>query len=187
MGQLLEGWVLNSIVTIQTPAPWIAYDTNNDIDGTGENQNRWDFFGNPSDFQSGPTPLPYFAGTSNPACVAAAGKVANGPGGATGMQSLASFGCYQKGSSVLVPPAIGTFGTTGRNVFRDSGFRNWDLLRLQNFRVQGTADSAIPGGVLQRAESPEFCESVFQHQPERGGWPSRSVAAGAIRMRMRHS
>ena len=187
MGQLLEGWVVNSIVTIQTPAPWIEYDTSNDIDGTGENQDRWDFFGNPSDFQSGPTPLPYFAGTSNPACVTAEGKVANGPGGTTGLQSLANFGCYQKGSSVLVPPAVGTFGTTGRNVFRDSGFRKLGRLRFQNFYVQGTADSAIPGGILQRAESPEFCEPIFQHQPERRGWSSRSIAAGAIRMRMRDS
>jgi hypothetical protein len=133
MGQLLEGWVLNSIVTIQTPAPWIEYDTSNDIDGTGENQDRWDFFGNPGDFQSGPTPLPYFAGTSDPACVAAEGKVANGPGGTTGLQSLANFGCYQKNSSVLVPPAVGTFGTTGRNVFRDSGFRSWDVSLFKTF------------------------------------------------------
>jgi hypothetical protein len=133
MGQLLSGWVLNSIVTLQTPSPWVEFDTSNDIDATGENQDRWDFFGNPSDFQSGPTPLPYFAGTSNPACVAAEGKVANGPGGTTGMQSLASFGCYQKKNSVLVPPAIGTFGTTGRNVFRDSGYKNWDVSLFKTF------------------------------------------------------
>ena len=133
MGQVLEGWVLNSIITIQTPQPWIAYDTNNDIDATGENQNRWDFFGNPGDFQSGPNPLPYFPGATNPACVAAEGKVANGPGGTTGLDSLASFGCYQKGASVLVPPAVGTFGTTGRNVFRDSGYKNWDLSMFKTF------------------------------------------------------
>ena len=133
MGQLLEGWVLNSIVTIQTPEPWIAFDTGNDIDGTGENMNRWDFFGNPSDFQSGPTPIPFSPGTTNPTCIAAEGKAANGPGGTRGIDSLASFGCYQKGGSVLVPPAIGTFGTTGRNVFRDSGYRNWDLSVFKTF------------------------------------------------------
>lgn len=133
MGQVLEGWVFNSIVTIQTPEPWIEYDTNNDIDATGENQDRWDFFGNPNDFKSGPTPLPYFPGTSDPACVAAEGNVANGPGGTTGLQSLTSFGCYHKGASVLVPPAVGTFGTTGRNVFRDSGYKNWDLSVFKTF------------------------------------------------------
>ena len=32
-----------------------------------------------------------------------------------------------------MPPAIGTFGTTGRNVFRDSGFRNWDVSVFKTF------------------------------------------------------
>ncbi|HEY2422591.1 MAG TPA: hypothetical protein VGH55_00715 [Chthoniobacterales bacterium] len=27
----------------------------------------------------------------------------------------------------MIPPALGTFGTMRRNIFRDSGFRNWDL------------------------------------------------------------
>lgn len=27
----------------------------------------------------------------------------------------------------MIPPALGTFGTMGRNIFRDSGYRNWDL------------------------------------------------------------
>ncbi len=40
------------------------------MSGTGESSppegiERWDFFGNPSDFTSGPVGIPYFAGTSN--------------------------------------------------------------------------------------------------------------------------
>ena len=27
----------------------------------------------------------------------------------------------------MIPPALGTFGNMGRNTFRDTGFRNWDL------------------------------------------------------------
>jgi hypothetical protein len=135
-GQLLEGWELNSIATLSGRQPWAAFDTKDDISGTGERMDRWDFFGNPSDFNSGPTPLPYFSGTTNPACVAAEGNVANGPGGTTGVQSLSSFGCYAKGKSVLVPPAIGTFGTMARNVFRDSGYRNWDLSVFKMFRFR---------------------------------------------------
>jgi hypothetical protein len=27
----------------------------------------------------------------------------------------------------MLPPALGTFGTVGRNEFRDTGFRNWDF------------------------------------------------------------
>jgi hypothetical protein len=136
MGQLLEGWALNSIVTLETAQPWWQMDTGNDIDATGENMNRWDFFGNPSDFTSGPTPLPYFPGTTNPTCVAAEANVTNGPGGTTGLASLGNFGCYMKGKSVLVPPAVGTFGTAGRNVFRDSGYRNWDLSVFKSFRFK---------------------------------------------------
>jgi hypothetical protein len=37
------------------------------------------------------------------------------------------------GSSVLVPPALGTFGNMGRNIFRDSGFRDWDFSVFKNF------------------------------------------------------
>jgi hypothetical protein len=28
---------------------------------------------------------------------------------------------------MMLPPALGTFGTMGRNIFRDTGFRNWDF------------------------------------------------------------
>src|SRR5260370_32591035 len=42
-------------------------------------------------------------------------------------------GCYVDGGSVLVPPTFGTFGTMGRNIFRDNGFRNWDLSLFKTF------------------------------------------------------
>ena len=119
-GQLLEGWQLNSIVTLQSAQPWNVSDQGDDISLTGELNDRWDFHGNPSDFTSGPTSIPYFAGASNPACVAQANTAAL-------LASLQQFGCYAKGSSVMTPPAAGTFGIMGRNIFRDSGFRNWDL------------------------------------------------------------
>ena len=31
------------------------------------------------------------------------------------------------GKSVMVPPKAGTFGTMGRNIFRDTGFKNVDF------------------------------------------------------------
>jgi outer membrane receptor protein involved in Fe transport len=127
-GQFLNGWQINSIVSLQSGSPWVVADTVDDISGTGEFQDRWDFIGNPSDFKSqGTTPIPYFAGATNTACVSAAqevdGGVANGPTST----SLANFGCYVKGNSVLIPPALGTFGTMRRNIFRDTGFHNWDM------------------------------------------------------------
>ena len=118
--QLLEGWKINSIVTLQSAQPWTVDDTVNNISGTGDLTERWDFVGNPADFTSGPNPIPFFAGASNANCVAAASTPAL-------LASLNKFGCYAKGKSVMIPPAAGTFGTMGRNLFRDSGFRDWDL------------------------------------------------------------
>ncbi len=135
--QMLEGWQLNSIVSAQTAQPWNSVDTSSGISGTGENVDRWDFFGKPSDFSVGPTPIPFFIGgpvpgtdingptdpayaVNNPLCTTAAST----PGLQT---SMATFGCYAQGNSVLIAPAAGTFGTAGRNIFRGRGLKNWDL------------------------------------------------------------
>ena len=34
----------------------------------------------------------------------------------------------------MIPPVMGTFGTMGRNLFRDSAFRNWDFSVTKNFK-----------------------------------------------------
>lgn len=128
-GQMLEGWQINSIVTLQSGQPWNVSDQNDDISLTGELNDRWDFFGNPADFTSGPTPIPYFSGSSNAACASQATTAAL-------LSSLQQFGCYAKGNSVLTPPALGTFGTMGRNIFHDGGFRNWDLSVVKNWHFE---------------------------------------------------
>jgi len=158
-GQVLEGWQLNSIVTLAGSQPWWVFETDGqDVSRTGENMDRWDFFGNPGAFKSsGVETIPYCTGptaggctqtfangsvtnfsagqsaTMWGQCLTAAGQVANGPGGTTGLGSLNTLGCYVKGNSVLVPPAVGSFGTMGRNIFRDTGFRNWDLSLFKSF------------------------------------------------------
>jgi len=55
-------------------------------------------------------------------------------GGAVGT-TLDTGGCYvsTNGSSYIVPPALGTYGNMGRNILRDSGFKNWDLSIFKNF------------------------------------------------------
>jgi hypothetical protein len=121
--QMLEGWQLNSIVTLQSAQPWTVNDTVNNISGTNEASDRWDFFGKPSDFTSGPNPIPYFA-PGDPAMPAACSTNAAAVGSTA---SLQTFGCYAKGNSVMIPPAFGTFGNMRRNMFRDSGFRDLDL------------------------------------------------------------
>jgi hypothetical protein len=144
-GQMLKGWELNSIVTLQTGQPWGGRDTTNDFTGNGQVGELasfgqpWNFFGNPSDFTSGPNAIPFFTpdpasgpnptnpklASSNSTCLANASAA-----------SLGAFGCFVRGSSVLVPPAPGTLGNAGRNIFRDSGFRVWDMSVAKRFQFK---------------------------------------------------
>jgi hypothetical protein len=132
-GQMLEGWRINSAVLIQSGLPWNATDNSNDIPKTGDKkEDRWDFFGNPSDFATGKSPIPFYAGGSAnmPAlCTQDAASV-----GASA--NLAKFGCFAQGNSVLLAPLTGTFGTAGRNIFRDNGFRDWDFSLFKNWTVR---------------------------------------------------
>jgi Carboxypeptidase regulatory-like domain/TonB dependent receptor len=147
-GQALEGWELNSIVTLQSPQYWGPIDEGTDAAGVGPLPTsppanapiRWDFYGNPSDFKSGPTPLPFFPGSQNPAdptgnasCNAKALALDGGVAGGPATSSLASFGCYAKGSSFMAPPPLGQFGTMRRNTFPDSAFKNFDFSVAKNF------------------------------------------------------
>jgi hypothetical protein len=139
--QMLEGWEINSIATLASPQFWGPIDLTSDLTGLGGlpvsppqgTPQRWDFFGRPSDFKSGPQPIPFFAGGSNSACAAEAlsldGGVVNGPY----QQALGTFGCYAKGKSMMIPPAYGKFGTMGRNIFPDSGFKNLDFSLAKNW------------------------------------------------------
>jgi carboxypeptidase family protein len=68
-GQLLEGWKINTVVALQSGLPWGPIDTGNNFAGTGpaggEETDRWDFFGNPADFKSGSSSLPFCASQTN--------------------------------------------------------------------------------------------------------------------------
>jgi hypothetical protein len=164
-GQLLEGWKLNTIVSLQTSQPWnISESSPNafNFSNSGDTADRWNFFGNPADFGSGSQSIPWCTGTG--------GQGPTGPGGGCSYQSgvsgiptnfaasdsaamygkctavatsvgaadsLAAAGCFVKGSSFMTPPAndgtTGTFGNTGRNIFRDSGFKNVDFSVFKTF------------------------------------------------------
>jgi hypothetical protein len=133
-GQLLEGWQVNTIIALYGGQPWGPIDAGTDVSGTGELVDRWNFFGSPSDFK--PTissGVPYFPGTSNSACAAKALALDNGTAGRN-TYSLNTFGCYAMGGAIMLPPALGTFGTMGRNIFRDLGFKNVDFSAMKNFR-----------------------------------------------------
>ncbi len=139
-GQMLEGWELNSIVTLETSQPWGPIDLGTDASGVGplpvsppaNEPIRWSFFGKPSDFKSAPNPIPYFPGATNSSCADQALAVDGGTAGAA-TASLNLFGCYAQGNSIMIPPPLGQFGNMSRNLFPDSGFRNFDLSVAKNW------------------------------------------------------
>ena len=163
-GQLLEGWSVNTIVIVTSGLPWGLSDQSDDFSGTNvintQAQNfgeQWNFFGNPSDFtpvhgwtdtnggwQNGGGGLPFFKpGTPGPgddpttfainnaSCTAHAGAP-----GSLSFQSMFSLGCYAVGSSVLLPPAFGSYGNTNANIFRDTGFKNVDFSVTKVFTIK---------------------------------------------------
>jgi len=175
-GQLLEGWKLNSIVSLQTSQPWNISESSPvafNFSGSGDTADRWDFFGNPADFRSGANTIPYCSGfgiipgvggapdTLDPTSVVTceqfsgvSGKpipstvttsaLSSSTGGqacaakAASVDNLATAGCFisTNGKSVMTPPANGKFGDTGRNIFRDSGFKNVDFSVFKTFTYQ---------------------------------------------------
>jgi hypothetical protein len=124
---LLEGWKLTSIVTVQNGLPWgAAGDSGTDVSGQAENVDRWNFSGNPHDFSAfGKASIPFFAGASNPACVAKA----------VSMATLTTYGCYVVGNSVMTPPAYGTYGNLRRNFFFGNTFSVWDGSIIKDTKI----------------------------------------------------
>jgi hypothetical protein len=161
-GQMLEGWQLNSILTLQTGQPWNVADTGDDISLTGESSDRWNFSGNPTDFSSGSTPTPYFLPNtpppSDPLGPTDPAYAVNNPDCLAHAQvgQLSSYGCYEKGHSVMTPPAQGTFGNMHRNMFRDAGFRNWDLSVSKNWKFGEGLTAQLRGEFFNVLNHPNF-------------------------------
>jgi hypothetical protein len=133
-GQMLEGWSINSAVLLQSGLPWSPVDRR-DISKTGDKvSDRWDFFGNPSDFTASRTPVPFYSNVATMPAMCTQEATAIGTAGAGG--NLGKFGCFVKGNAVLIAPPTGTFGTSSRNLFRDDGFRNWDFSVFKNWTVK---------------------------------------------------
>jgi len=155
-GQMLEGWEINSITTLESPQYWGPIDLGTDAAGTGPlpvsppetAPIRWSFYragtaslGNPSDFKSGKgVGIPFYSpGDPNmpSGCVASALAADGGnPGAET--TSLNTFGCYAAGNSVMMAPPLGHFGNMSRNMFQDTGFKNFDFSLAKNFHFGET-------------------------------------------------
>ncbi len=150
-GQMLEGWEINSITTLESPQYWGPIDMGTDAAGTGAlpvsppatQPIRWSFYragtaalGSPADFKSRRgTGIPFYAaGDPNmPAGCAASALAVDGGTAGPETAALNLFGCYASGNSVMMAPPLGHFGNMGRNMFQDSGFRNFDFSLAKNF------------------------------------------------------
>jgi hypothetical protein len=175
-GQLLEGWAINSIVTIETGAVWGVNDQGNDFSGTGESGNplgsigeQWVFSGNPADFTpihgwtdtnvpyGGTGGVPFFDGPTvaiPSTCTAAAAAV-----GGDAPSNLLSSGCFAAGPgnrSVLVPQASGTLGTNNRNIFRDQGFKNLDMSVTKAFKFKERLSAEVKVEIFNVFNHPTF-------------------------------
>jgi hypothetical protein len=189
--QLLQGYQVNTILILQTGFPYTLNDFDDDFSFTGEFNDRWNITGSPNNVHwSTTTPIP-FVDASDPRCIAAAG-----PDPAEQAQ-LASFGgCYIAGSTVLTPPANGTFGNSGRNIFKGPGFANVDFsiskntklgehltlqLRAEFFNIINHPNLAGIDGELAGSSAglAEFTPDIAASNPVLGSGGSRHIQLGA--------
>ncbi|MBV9508621.1 MAG: TonB-dependent receptor [Acidobacteriia bacterium] len=186
-GQILEGWSINSIVTLQTGQPWYPQDFTDDFSGTNVvsatagHGEQWNFVGSPSDFQSRQNPIPCASGSGPSAiggctapaipqaCISAATAMGTGA-----LNSLYNVGCYFRGNSALIPPAIGSYGNLGRGTFRDSGFRNWDLSVSKSWKIRESLHAQFRAEFFNILNHPNFAN------PEGGpnGYLNNDPSAG---------
>lgn len=151
-GQMLDGWEINSITTLATPQPWGPMDEGTDAAGLGplpvsppaNTPIRWSFYragsasrGNPSDFKSVPgvVGIPYYAPGDPGMPAGCVGSALAEDGGSPGAETAALnlFGCYAAGNSVMMAPPLGQLGNMSRNMFPDTGFKNFDFSLAKNF------------------------------------------------------
>ncbi len=181
--QLLEGWQVTTIATLEGGEPYTLNDFGNDVSLTGEYEDRWNFTGNPADVHwSASTPIPYvhpsqFTADSNGnvtggigaaaqacyyAAMAAGGQAAaNQLNGNPNFENLTEFpstqgGCYVSGSAVITAPAPGHFGDMGRNTFRGPSFKEWDFSVSKIWKFNDRVKMQLRGEVFNILNHPNF-------------------------------
>ena len=196
--QMLEGWQVNGILTLQSSQPWQAFDTSNDFSGTAEFADRWNIYGSPANFQSGgQDTIPLCVNGAHDGCsysspggpvyfsdqVTAAAwnqclTLANATPGMLDSLNAAigggTGGCYvsRNGKSFLLPPAFGTFGNSGRNIFRDTGFHNLDFSVSKSWRFYEKLTMQFRAEMFNITNHPNFANPF-------GGATGQGVGATA--------
>jgi hypothetical protein len=150
--QMLEGWQMSTVLTLEGGEPFSLGDATNDVSATGEFSDRWNVTGpikgihwsqtgepsscntsvqlcfiDPTTFTLDPTGL-HVVGGGDPRCITAAGNQ-------DAIDQLGNVGCYIEGNTILTPPALGTFGNLGRNTFRGPMLKNLDFSVSKQWRL----------------------------------------------------
>ncbi len=134
-GQMLEGWQVTTLVTLQGAYPVSFFDAGNDLTATGEGESnggndRWNILGPPSVVHFTPNqPIPLLDPLSGPCQLAAHGD----PGLEAGLN--ANQGCFEVNGTILYPNAPGTYGNMSRNLFRGFPFYDWDASILKTWNL----------------------------------------------------
>jgi len=141
-GQMLEGWSLNAILTLQTGLHYTVSD-NTTTDWLGNNGKAntsigggiyqyWNFVGPRDAFSHNSAPPTHLTGNAalnDSACASAA--VAPYPSGSTdahlATSALFNGGCYKSNGGILTPPAYGTLGNANSGFFTGPTYKNLDF------------------------------------------------------------
>jgi hypothetical protein len=132
--------------------------------------------GGPHEFldHSGTITLPEaFSTTAATACF----NAANGINAAT-VTSLNTHGCYFKGHSMYIPPALGTYGTAPRNLWPASPFKNLDLSVTKSWKFRELLTAQFRAEFFNILNHPNFTNpygSSNGYGPGRFSDPSSGV------------
>ncbi len=161
--QMLEGWEISTVAMLEGGMPFTLGDFSDDISLTGEFNDRWNMTGSPKNIHWSPTtPIPFVdpenfiedpntldvTGGAIPAAQACFNQAM-----ATGGQAAANqlgpdggdLGCYVSGNTIITPPAYGSQGNMGRNIFRGPSFKNWDLSVSKMWRLRESLKLQLRG------------------------------------------
>jgi hypothetical protein len=180
-GQLLEGWSLNTILTLQSGLQYTVSDsTTTDWLGNNGIANRsigggiyqyWNFVGPRDAFSHNSAPPTFLTGNAalnDSACANAA--VAPYSSGTTdaqlAMSALLNAGCYKSNGGILTPPAYGTLGNAGHGFFTGPSYKNMDFSVAKLWKFKETYS------VQFRVEFFNFTNHVNYATP--GADPSKS-------------
>ena len=75
---------------------------------------------------------------------------------ATGLQALASFGCYAVGNSAIVPPAQGTFGNMARGMLQSKGVHEWDISVSKQFKIKESISAQFKADFFNILNLPNY-------------------------------